>query len=37
MGERARQFVEQVASPTSVAQQYVAAVHGLVNGTRRDR
>ncbi len=32
MGERARQFVEQVASPTSVAQQYVEAVHGISKG-----
>ena len=37
MGERARRFVEQVASPTSVAQQYVAAVHGVVSGIRRGR
>jgi colanic acid biosynthesis glycosyl transferase WcaI len=32
MGERARQFVEQVASPASVAQQYVTAIHGVLNG-----
>ncbi len=32
MGERARQFVEQVASPTSVAQQYVEVVHGISKG-----
>ena len=35
MGERARQFVEQVASPTSVAQQYVTAISGLVSGIRQ--
>jgi len=32
MGERARQFVEQVASPTAVAQQYVEAIHGISKG-----
>jgi len=37
MGERARQFVEQVASPTSVAEQYVAAVGGVVSGIRQGR
>jgi len=37
MGERARRFVEQVASPTSVAQQYVTAVSGLVSGIRQGR
>ena len=37
MGERARQFVEQVASPASVAQQYVTAIHGLLNGRLNSR
>jgi colanic acid biosynthesis glycosyl transferase WcaI len=32
MGERARQFVEQVASPASVAQHYVTVIHGILNG-----
>ena len=37
MGERARQFVEQVASPASVAQQYVTAIHGILNGQLNSR
>ena len=32
MGERARQFVEQVASPKSVAQQYVTAIQDVNQG-----
>ncbi len=32
MGERARQFVEQVASPKSVAQQYVTAIQDVSQG-----
>ncbi len=32
MGERARQFVEQVASPKSVAQQYVTAIQEVSQG-----
>jgi colanic acid biosynthesis glycosyl transferase WcaI len=35
MGERARQFVEQVASPASVAQQYVSAINGVLRRTRQ--
>lgn len=36
MGDRAREFVEQVASPASVAQQYVIAIHGMLNGRLGD-
>jgi colanic acid biosynthesis glycosyl transferase WcaI len=36
MGDRAREFVEQVASPASVAQQYVIAIYGILNGRLGD-
>jgi colanic acid biosynthesis glycosyl transferase WcaI len=36
MGDRAREFVERVASPASVAQQYVIAIYGILNGRLGD-
>jgi colanic acid biosynthesis glycosyl transferase WcaI len=36
MGDRAREFVEQVASPASVAQQYVIAIYDILNGRLGD-
>ena len=36
MGERAREFVEHVASPTAVAQRYVEVLHDLRDGLREE-
>jgi colanic acid biosynthesis glycosyl transferase WcaI len=37
MGERAREFVEHVASPAAVAQRYVEVLHHLRDGRRDER
>ena len=37
MGERAREFVEHVASPAAVAQRYVEVLHDLRDGQRHKR
>ena len=37
MGERAREFVEHVASPAAVAQRYVEVLHHLLDGRRDER